>query len=292
MDTLLLVLFVCLFTLAASLVAAGALVRENRASKNLALAASVLGGSTFLFITQLYSELKPTTTSEFILTEFGIDRAKPEIRQWVYGDDSAWRPSAEVDASNWLSSHNPNSFSGDREKITHDMVLFSLANSLQAPDAQYWDVQKHSLVGKHTGGVIRFLPVSADRKCTVVRSDEMRSQLSQAGNVFAGAPMFDQSVCLPPSSVLLITANSLSIRNHVCQIAFTIEPSGGVGYLNPVTGGEIPKLPSGESRFETRTTGLDIKIQFFGIRAGETDVDKYRQWSSALVNGVRDWFEK
>jgi hypothetical protein len=37
---------------------------------------------------------------------------------------------------------------------------------------------------------------------------------------------------------------------------------------------------------------LDVKIQFFGMRAGQPDVDKYRQWSSALVNGVRDWFEK
>jgi hypothetical protein len=292
MDPLLVTLIACLFTLFVSLVAAGGLVWENRASKNLALAASVLGGPTFLFITQLYSELKPTTTSEFILTEFGIDRAKPEIRQWVYGDGSTWRPTGEVYASNWLASHNPKSFSGDREKITHDLVLFSLANSLQTPDAQYWDVQKHSLVGKHTGGVIRFLPASPDRKCAVLTSDEMRSELSRAGNVFAGAPMFDQSVGLPPSSVLSITANSLSIRNHVCQIVFTIEPSGGVGYLSPVKGGEISKLPNGESRFETRTTGLDVKIQFFGIRAGETDVDKYRQWSSALVNGVRDWFEK
>src|SRR6267154_1729742 len=106
MDPLLVVLIACLFSLSASLVAAGALVWENRASKNLALAASVLGGTTFLFITQRYSELKSTTTNEFILTEFGIDRAKPEIRQWVYGDGSAWRPTSEVYASNWLASHN------------------------------------------------------------------------------------------------------------------------------------------------------------------------------------------
>jgi hypothetical protein len=292
MDPLQAVLIACLLTLSVSLVAAGVLVWENRASKNLALAASVLGGTTFLFITQLYSELKPITTSEFIITELGIDRAKPEIRQWAYGNVSPWRPTAEADASNWLVAHNLNSFSGDREKITHDLVLFSLIYSLQTPEAQYWDVEKHSLVGKNAGGVIRFLPASADRKCAVVTSEEMRFGLSQSNNLFGGAPMPDRSVCLPPSSVLLITANSLTISNHVCQIVFTLEPSGGVGYLSPIKGEEFSKLPNGDSRFETRTTGLDVKVQFFGLRAGDADASKYRQWSSALVNGARDWFEK
>src|SRR3989442_15358634 len=124
MDLLLTVLVTCLSALSVSLLAAGALAWQNRGSKNLVLAASVLGGTTFLFITQLYSQLKSETKSDFILTELGIDRAKPEIRQWVYGVDSDWRPTAEVNASNWLAANNPEGFSGNREKTTHDLVLF------------------------------------------------------------------------------------------------------------------------------------------------------------------------
>jgi hypothetical protein len=82
-------LFVKSGELLISLLAAGALAWQNRGSKNLVLAASVLGGATFLFITQLYSQLRSETKNEFILTEFGIDRAKPEIRQWAYGGHQA-----------------------------------------------------------------------------------------------------------------------------------------------------------------------------------------------------------
>ena len=292
MDPLLPVLIACKSALIISLVVAGVLVWQNRGSKNLVLATSVLGGTTFFFLSQLYFELKSETTEDFILAELGIDRAKPEIRQRVYRAESGERITAEVSASNWLSTHNPDAFSVDREKITHDLVLFSLAYFLQTPEAQYWDVRRRSFVGKSVGGVIRFHPASALRECAIVKPEEIRAQLSSSRNVFAGAPLDTFSICLPPSSVFQITANSLTIRNHVCEVVFTIEPSGGVGFLSPRNGEELSKLPNGESRFETRTTGLDVKIQFFALRMGQTDRDKYRQWSSALVNGTREWFEK
>ncbi len=150
----------------------------------------------------------------------------------------------------------------------------------------------NSLVDKYAGGIVRFHPTSAERKCALVTSAEISSQLSRSGNLFAGAPLFDQSVCLPPSSVLKITANSLIIRNYVCELIFTIEPSGGVGFSSRLSGEEVSKLPKGESRLETRTTGLDVEIRFFALRIGQRDGDEYRQWSSALVNGARNWFEK
>src|SRR5437870_4447024 len=168
MDLLAPILIACIGALIVSVVTAVTLAWRNRGSKNLALATGILAGVTLLFLTQLRVELQAATTSEFILTELGIDRAKSEIRQWVYGAEAGWRPGAEVGASNWLSAHNPNAFSGDREKITHDLVLFSLAYFLQTPEAQYWDVRKHSLVGKYVGGVVRFHPTSAKRECAVV----------------------------------------------------------------------------------------------------------------------------
>jgi hypothetical protein len=292
MDPFALILIACTGALFISVLTAIILAWQNRGSRNLALAAAALVGVALFFLTQLRFELQAATTSEFILTELGIDRGKPEIRQWVYGTESGWRPTAEVYASNWLAAHNPTAFSGNREKITSDLVLFSLAYFLQTPEAQYWDVRTRSLVGKYSGGVMRFRPTSAERKCALVTSAEISSQLSRSGNAFAGAPLFNQSICLPPSSVLEITADSLIIRNHVCEVSFTIEPSSGVGILNPSKGEQLQKLPSGESRFETRTTGLDVRISFSALRAGQKDGDKYRQWSNALVNGARDWFEK
>ncbi len=292
MDPLEPILIACIGTLFISLLTAITLAWQNRRSRNLALAAAALVGVTLFFLTQLRFELQSATTREFILTELGIDPTKPEIRQWVYRTESGWRRTAEVYASNWLAAHNPTAFSGDREKITSDLVLFSLAYFLQTPEAHYWDVRKHSLVGKYTGGIVKFLPTSAERKCALVTSAEITSQLSRSGNLLAGAPLFDQSVCLPPSSVLKITANSLIIRNYVCELIFTIEPSGGVGFSSRLSGEEVSKLPKGESRLETRTTGLDVEIRFFALRIGQRDGDEYRQWSSALVNGARNWFEK
>jgi hypothetical protein len=84
----------------------------------------------------------------------------------------------------------------------------------------------------------------------------------------------------------------LTVLNYVCEISFIIEPSGGVGFGNPGKGADLPKLASGEPRFETRTTGLAVTTVFFDVRAGQINSDKYRQWSSALTNGARDWFEK
>ncbi len=293
MDPLAPIRIACIIALIVSVATAVTVAWQNRGSRNLALATGALSGITLLFLTQLYFELQSTTMSEFILTELGIDRAKPEIRQWVYGTESGWRPGIEVSASNWLSAQNPNAFSDNREKITSDLVLFSLASFLQTPEAQHWDVRKHSLVGKYAGGIVRFQPTSAKRQCALVTPAEIRSQLSRSGNLFAGAPLlFEQSICLPPSSVLEITANSLIIRNHVCELIFTIESSGGVGFLSPRSGEEVSKLLGGESRFETRTTGLDVQIRFLALRIGQRDGGKYREWSSALVNGVRDWFEK
>jgi len=290
MDPLKAITIACVCALIISVATAITVVWQNRGSKNIALAVGALTGATMLFVIQLRFELQTVTTNEFMLAEFGIDRAKPEIRQWKYRPGSSSRASVEVSASQWLVKHDPKAFDGDREKLTSDLVLFSLATFLQDPESQYWDVQRHSLVGS-SSGIVRFHP-SANRECTVLQMDNVRSQLTRAKNEFAGALVFGQVVCLPPSSSLIISANSLVIRNHVCEITFTIESSGDVNFFNPGPGEEVPKLPNGQARFETRPVGLDVKIQFFALRIGQKENDKYRRWSSALVGGAREWFER
>ena len=48
---------------------------------------------------------------------------------------------------------------------------------------QYWDVQRHALMGKYSGGLIRFR-ASPGRTCTVLTLNETESKLSRSGNLF------------------------------------------------------------------------------------------------------------
>lgn len=292
MDILQAALYANLATLFICFGSASYLAWQNARSKNLALSTGALAAAMILFVTQLRFELRPTTAPEFITTELTVDRDKPQVRQWVYGSDAPWRITAEVYASDWLAAHNPDAFLQDREKLTADLVLFSLTYSLQTPEFQVWEVRKHAIVVKSAGGIVRFHPTSKERQCKIVLEAELQSKLSMSGNVFAGAPLHSRSICLPPGSVLEISANSLIIRNPMCQVSFTVEPSGGVNYLNPGRGEELPKLPNGESRFETRAIGLDVETTFFALRAQHIDHDKYRDWAARVVSGARDWFEK
>jgi len=291
MDLLELALIVNLAALGISLVSAFVLVRHNSRSRNLVLAAGTLLGAIFFFVTQLYFELHGSSSYDFITTQLTIDRAKPEIRQWAYSSDADGRVTAEPYASQWVAARNPDAFRWDRDKLTADLVLFSLVYFLQTPEAQLWEVRKHSIVGKWGGGVIRFHP-DPGRACRLVTETEVRSELSRSGNVFAGAPLSNRSICLPPGSLLEMARNSLIIRNRLCQVSFTLDPSRGVTYLNPGEGEELPKLPNGESRFETRTIGWDVETTFFNLRAQNRESARYREWASEVVRGARDWFEK
>lgn len=292
MDLLKLALVLNLVALGASGVAALVLVGYNARSRNLALATGALLGAITFFGIQVYFELQRSGKYDFISTELTIDRAKPEIRQWIYSSDAGGRLIAEGYASEWLATHNPDAFRHDRGKLTTDLVLFSLTYFLQTPEAQLWEVRKHSIVGKWGSGVIRFHPYPG-RVCRIVSETEMRSELSRSGNIFAGAPLQGNGTfCLPPGSTFEMSRKSLIIRNGICQVSFTVDPSGGVTYLNPGKSEEVLKLPNGESRFETRTIGLDVETTFFALRAQNRERTKYHEWASEVVSGARDWFEK
>jgi hypothetical protein len=287
MDPLWPILIITVAAVLIALLTGITLAWYNRGSRNLALATAGLFGASLFFGMQLWFELRPEVRSDFIVAKLGIDRTKPEIRQWIYSSESGDRITAEVYASNWLAAHRPEAFSGNREKLTSDLVLFSLAYFLQTPGAQYWEVRRHLL-----GSVLRFYPTTSERRCTIVTSAEVSSRLLSSHNLFDGAELPSGPVCFPLGTVFSITANSLVIRNHVCELTFTIEPSRGVNFQSPRVGEEFSKLPNGESRFETRATGLDVEARFFALRKGQRDGDEYRQWASALIDGARDWFEK
>lgn len=266
------------------------ITRNNSRSRNLALATGTLAGAIIFFCTQLYFELQPSISYDFINTELTIDRAKPEIRQWVYGP-GAGRITAEPYASAWLAQNNPNAFLQDRGKVATDLVLFSLAYFLATPEAQFWETRKHSITDKHGSGIVRF-HTYPDRTCRVIGEAELAALLSRAGNLFAGAKLLTQPICFPPGTVLEISPKSLTIRNGVCEISFTVE-SPGVNFENPGEGDRFPQLPNGGGpRFETRTIGLDVETTYLALRAQNHDGAKYREWTSAIVGGAREWFEK
>ncbi len=96
--------------LAIALASAGALAWASANSRNLALAFSTLCAAVFLFLIQLRFELRDSRDTEYVSTEFTLDRLKPQIRQWKYPNTGSWRLTLEVQASDWLAANNPQAF--------------------------------------------------------------------------------------------------------------------------------------------------------------------------------------
>lgn len=276
-----------------SLATAIILLWQNGSSRSLALAFGTLAGAMIAFAIQLYFELQPSTSYDYISAEATIDRAKPEIRQWVYSPFDGWRMPAETRASSWLAANNPAAFHEDREKLTTDFVLFSLVSFLAADEFD-WQLKKRMYVSKASGTVMTAESVSKDTECEVVTSEDLSRELSRAKNAFAQAPVFVATgrLRLPPKSSLGITHRGLTVKNPLCQLRFTVELSGGMSCSKPKSGGEAPQLPNGDAQFETRWVGLLAETTFFALRAQHRDSTKYREWAARVVNGARDWFEK
>jgi hypothetical protein len=59
-------------------------VRENLGSRNLALGTGTLFAAMLLFIVQLWFELRPTTTYDFISTDLTLDRKELKLQESSY----------------------------------------------------------------------------------------------------------------------------------------------------------------------------------------------------------------
>jgi hypothetical protein len=109
-----------------ALICLGYVVWSNGNSRNLALGAGALLGSVILMAVQLLFELRsPPTETDNLSTEYTIDQAVPQIRQWSYRH-SGWRIGLEDGAGKALGQTNPELFKNDPEKVTKDMTLFSV----------------------------------------------------------------------------------------------------------------------------------------------------------------------
>jgi hypothetical protein len=123
---------------------------QNAGSRNLGLATATLAAAMILFSVQLRFELRAKDSMDFITAEFTVNREKPEIRQWNYGSSPTARMGRELSASQKFAVAHPGQFNGDREKLTRDMVIFSLLSYLGTEQFD-WQMKRTQFVGQSIG---------------------------------------------------------------------------------------------------------------------------------------------
>ncbi len=183
------------------IVTAAMLAWTNAGSRNLALATGTLGAALVLFVIQLPFELRrQTLPTEYVHLELTVDRAKPQIRQWVYDPECGDRLIAEVYASDWLASINPKQFEEDRQLLSRDLAFFSVVSFFlkSMPD---WQMVRRTYKGRSV--TRRTVGAGSQAGDFVgIPVQRLRIQLSQAGNVFSGAPFqtLTEEWRLPPGT--------------------------------------------------------------------------------------------
>jgi hypothetical protein len=263
----------------------------NAGSRNLALATGTLAAAILLFLIQLRFELRTFKETDFITAELTVDRAKPQIRQWVYPHSAGPRVTAEVYASDWLRGKNSSLFQGDRERLTRDMVIFSIVHYFVNEQFD-WQLKRDMFRAYSSWSIIHSYGASGPQECTRIDEGALRQKLRTANNVFDEAPIGGTAdLCLPPDTRLTLTGERILIENPFCVVSIRLELSGSINYTKPNTGGEVPTLKNGEQQYETRLTGLRVETKYSWIRAHHSEMGKYKEWVDRVVKGLRGWFE-
>jgi hypothetical protein len=104
--------------------------------------ATVVGASVVLAIT-LKFDLRGSKDITRITTEYTFDRAVPQLRQWMYARSLGDRYATEVLANYAALKANSSIFEGDREKLTRDMILFSLIVYLETRQHDWQMEERH-----------------------------------------------------------------------------------------------------------------------------------------------------
>jgi hypothetical protein len=299
MDTIKFTLLIGIAAGIVALISLGFVVLANAGSRNVVLAAGTLAGATVLFAVQLWFELQPSTRSDYITSEFTIDRSKYSIGQWKYDrtNSTSFRWTSDVATSQWLSENNLVAFDGDRDRLTLDMIVFSILQYMvsEQPD---WRVTRYNVL---KGSFVKSssYPIFPERtECTPLDINALRQILETGGNPFAQAPfptMMFQSVyvCLPPDTDLTVMKDSVLIKNPFCTIRIKVDQASITSfgtferYVRPTNG---PFLPNGEPQYETRVTGINVAVNYSRFRAQHPKMEKYRKWADRLVDGLDEWF--
>jgi hypothetical protein len=270
---------------------AGYVAWENRNSRNIALAVLAFAGAAIGTAATLGFELRSSSTESFITADFTVDRAKPQIRQWRYGRAPSQRVNREIAASDRYFAARPAPFNGDREKLVHDMVIFSLLSyfGVEQPD---WQIRRAQFTSSREIATTA-TRLSRPQECTSYSGVQLQGILRGAKNGFADTQIiiYGGQLCLPPNSSIKAQSNALSLITPFCTVSFVLEPSGGVSYYEPGNSLNQPVLTSGEPALETRLTGIRVTTKYSALRAQSPDMPKYREWSERVVAGAKAWFE-
>lgn len=264
----------------------------NRGSSNVVLAVGALIGATALYGVQLSFELRRSAFQDQVSADLTIDREERWIRQWKYSDGMSARVGIEVPLGRWLAQESPQALEGDRTRITRDFALRSLLTFFASAEFD-WQLKRTVFVGSSSGTLTFTNTVSTAADSTLIAPGILQQQLQATGNLFGGAPLAitGEYLRIPPNSVVDVTADTLTIRNPICEVRFHIQVPDSISYMQPHTGGEVPTLKSGEARYETRLVGITVDRVFFALRAHDPRGAQYKAWTDRLVSSLRAWFE-
>jgi hypothetical protein len=222
-----------------------------------------------------------------ITAEYTFDRTAPQIRQWMYARSLGDRYAIEVLANDAALKSDPQILERDPEKSTKDMFLFSLTAYLEV---QQQDWQKEQERYTTSNGTITMWKNKSDasntRECTKVSEETLREMMKKAGNIFADVKPIPMIVhlpylCLPPQSSIRIEESSITLRNPFLH-DYVFRPSAVFGNDHDASGlahADVPLLPNGRPRFETRVMGLRVIRKTSGLMAQHRDFSKYEEWS-------------
>jgi hypothetical protein len=276
----------------------GILVWHNRQSRTLALAGGALLAASVLLVTQILYELQtpPEPQRDLIVVDYTIDRLTPQIRSWKYASGlitrnpkATWRLQKELAASASLVLRDPGAFSRDGTRLSEDFARFSLLSFLVNTQVD-WQLKTRHFAGT-MGHSFSAQPGSAPGERTTLKSEVLQHLLVGTGNMFAGGLTADGGeIWLPPKTSIALSTSTLTLTNPFCQIAVTLESSGGVLFTVPGEHGRTEQLPSAQPRYETRTLGFIVTATYFKLRAQSPDMPKYRTWAENCAVDLSDWF--
>jgi hypothetical protein len=234
-----------------------------------------------------------------ITAEYTFDHAVPQIRQWMYARSLGDRYAIEVLANDTALQADPHILEHNPEKSTRDMLLFSLMAYLEV---RQHDWQKQEERFTTSNGTITTWKYKSDatnlNECTKITDDDLYQMLKETDNIFAEVKpslliVHIPYLCLPPQSSIRIGESSITLRNPFYTITFFVpEPFLEMNMMLPGSHtADVPLLPNGKARFETRVLGLRVIRKTAGLMTQHRDFSKYEEWSKRVVDGARAWFE-
>jgi hypothetical protein len=154
-------------------------------------------------------DLRGSKDFKIVTTEYTFDRAVPQLRQWMYARSLGDRYATEVLANYTALKRDPAIFEGDRDKLTKDMILFSIVAYLEMNQRDWqMDVEQYTT---SLGSMTTWRPASDpanSMQCTKISVDDIHGMLRDAGNAFADArppSMLGNYLCLPHGHLFIST---------------------------------------------------------------------------------------